>query len=96
VALDATTGAVITTFGQANLHTPQGVAVDPETGNLWVTDTSFNRLVEFASNGTFIQAYGKAGSGPGQFNNPTHIEIDGGLLYVADTWNDRIQVFSIS
>jgi DNA-binding beta-propeller fold protein YncE len=96
VALDATTGAVITTFGQANLHTPQGVAVDPDTGNLWVTDTSFNRLVEFASNGTFIQAYGKAGSGPGQFNKPTHIEIDGGLLYVADTWNDRIQVFSIS
>jgi len=61
-----------------------------------VSDTSFNRLVEFAANGTFLQAYGRAGSGQGQFNKPTHVEIDGGLLYVADTWNDRIQVFSIS
>ncbi len=96
VVLNATTGAVMDTFGQPNLHTPQGVAVDPDTGNVWVSDTSFNRLVEFAANGTFLQAYGRAGSGQGQFNKPTHVEIDGGLLYVADTWNDRIQVFSIS
>lgn len=59
------------------------------------TMTSTARLVEFTSEGTFIQAYGTAGSGQGQFNKPAHIEIDGGVLYVADTWNDRIQVFSI-
>jgi DNA-binding beta-propeller fold protein YncE len=96
VVLDAVGGSVVDTFGSTNLHQPQGVAVDPATGNVWVTDTSFNRLVEFTSSGVFIQAFGKAGSGQGQFNKPTHIEIDNGLLYVADTWNDRVQVFSIS
>jgi DNA-binding beta-propeller fold protein YncE len=73
VVLDATDRSVVDTFGSGNLHQPQGVAIDPATGNAWVTDTSFNRLVEFASTGTFIQAFGKAGSGQGQFNKPTHI-----------------------
>jgi DNA-binding beta-propeller fold protein YncE len=86
---------VVRTFGSANLHQPQGVAVDPDTGNVWVADTSFNRVVEFTDTGAFVLAFGRAGAGPGQFNKPTHIAVDGGLLYVADTWNDRVQVFSL-
>ncbi|HEY0388494.1 MAG TPA: NHL repeat-containing protein [Gaiellales bacterium] len=95
VVLDAATGDVVQTFGSANLHQPQGVAVDPDTGNIWVADTSFNRVVEFTGTGSFVLAFGRAGVGPGQFNKPTHIAVDGGLLYVADTWNDRVQVFSL-
>ena len=32
--------------------------------------------------------------GPGQFDEPVGISVDSnGLVYVADTWNQRIQVF---
>jgi DNA-binding beta-propeller fold protein YncE len=96
VVLNAATGDEIRTFGAGVLHAPQGVAVDPATGNVWVTDTSFNRVVEFSPTGALLLTFGKAGSGQSQFNKPTHIAVDNGLLYVADTWNDRIQVFSIS
>jgi hypothetical protein len=57
-------------------------------------------VLEFASNGSFIQTFGKAGSGPTQFNNPTHLEIlvSGSIakLLVMDTWNDRIQIFDVT
>ena len=50
VELNAATGAYMgTAFGTANLHSPQGVAVDPTSGNIWVSDTGFNKLVEFPS-----------------------------------------------
>jgi hypothetical protein len=43
-----------------------------------------------------VQFLGKLGTGPGQFNHPTHLVIQGNLLYVCDVWNDRIQVFNLS
>ncbi len=43
---------------------------------LWVSDTSYNRLVEFRSTGGFIQAVGYAGSGNMQFNHPAHLDVD--------------------
>src|SRR5947209_8353618 len=39
VELNATTGAYITSFGAGTLHSPQGVAVDPTSGSIWVSDT---------------------------------------------------------
>jgi hypothetical protein len=29
-------------------------------------------------------------------NHPTHVEIAGGKLYVADEYNDRIEVFTLN
>jgi DNA-binding beta-propeller fold protein YncE len=49
----------------------------------------------FDRNGTHISHFGEAGFGPGQFDEPVGISIDPeGMLYVADTWNQRIQVFT--
>jgi tripartite motif-containing protein 71 len=97
VELNSSTGAVLGWFGTGTLHSPFGVAIDPVTGNIWVTDTSYNRLVEFDSTGNYIQAFGKLGSGNGQFNRPTHLAFhqDAGghvYLYVCDTYNDRIEI----
>ena len=96
VRLNAATGAQIGGFlGVGNLHSPEGVAVDAN-GNIWVGDRAYNRVVELNASGGFVQFLGKLGTGPGQFNHPTHLVIQGNLLYVCDVWNDRIQVFNLS
>jgi hypothetical protein len=65
-----------------------------------VSDTASNRLVEYAADGTRLQALGATGGATGkahgQFNHPTHLEIYAGKLYVADEYNDRIEVFRLN
>jgi sugar lactone lactonase YvrE len=79
---------------------PSQLAIDPE-GTLWVTDSRNHRFQLFAPDGTFLTAWGEAGSGEGQFN---FLRDDGfgtgavafggdGSIYVADTSNFRIQKF---
>ncbi len=42
----------------------------------------------------FVSAWGSQGAGPGEFNEPRDIAVDGeDRLYVADTGNRRVQVF---
>jgi len=81
--------------GSQSLHSPEGVAVD-SSGNIWIGDRAFNRIVELSSTGSFLQSFGKLGTGNSQFNHPTHLVIVGNLLYVCDVYNDRIQVFNIA
>jgi sugar lactone lactonase YvrE len=52
------------------------------------------RIVKFSKDGKFIKAWGKAGSGPGEFNTPHNLAMDSkGRLFVADRGNSRIQIF---
>jgi hypothetical protein len=54
-----------------------------------------NRFEKFSSSGTFITKWGSRGSGDGQFNDPWGIAVDAsGNVFVADTGNDRVQVFA--
>jgi DNA-binding beta-propeller fold protein YncE len=95
VLLDMANGAVESTIvDAAKIHSPQGVAADSD-GNVWVADTTWNKLVEFDPAGNFIQGFGSRGSATDQFNNPTKLDFSAGLLYVADQWNDRVEVFTI-
>jgi tripartite motif-containing protein 71 len=78
------------------LSSPQGIAVDSSSGNVYVVDTANNRIKKFSSNGTFITEWGRYGTGNGSLNSPRGIALDqAGNVYVADTGNNRIQVFSI-
>jgi DNA-binding beta-propeller fold protein YncE len=96
VELDPATGKQVGSFG--SLHNPQGIAVSA-SGTVWVADTASNRLVEYAADGTLLQKLGATGGATGtahgQFNHPTHLEIYAGSLYVADEYNDRIEVFTL-
>ena len=95
IRLDIATGAQIGGYlGVGSLHSPEGVAVDG-SGNIWVGDRAYNRIVELSSAGTFVQAFGNLGTGHGQFNHPTHVAVFGTKLYVCDVWNDRVEVFDI-
>jgi DNA-binding beta-propeller fold protein YncE len=52
------------------------------------------RVIKFASDGTPITTWGSYGSAIGQFDHPHGITVDEwGNVYVADTWNHRVQKF---
>ncbi|MEX1255544.1 MAG: flippase activity-associated protein Agl23 [Dehalococcoidia bacterium] len=75
------------------LFGPRDVTIDND-GNVLVVDTGDKRIVKYNSDGQFIQAYGHAGSGPGEFNEPSSVAVGlNGDIYVADYWNRRIQHF---
>jgi DNA-binding beta-propeller fold protein YncE len=73
---------------------PHNIGVDA-SGNVYVADTSNERIQKFDSNGVFITKWGSAGSNNSQFAEPCGIDFDSsGNVYVADSYNSRIQKFS--
>ncbi len=73
---------------------PTDIAVRPD-GVFYVSDGYGNsRVVKFSAEGKFLKEWGRKGRGPGEFNLPHAIRIDGqGRVYVADRENNRVQVF---
>ncbi|XP_068836140.1 peptidyl-glycine alpha-amidating monooxygenase isoform X10 [Capricornis sumatraensis] len=81
---------------------PTDVAVDPDTGTIYVSDGYCNsRLVQFSPSGKFITQWGEASlessPKPGQFRVPHSLALVPplGQLCVADRENGRIQCFKI-
>ncbi|KAM5330365.1 peptidyl-glycine alpha-amidating monooxygenase isoform 11-T15 [Glossophaga mutica] len=79
---------------------PTDVAVDPDTGTIYVSDGYCNsRIVQFSPSGQFITQWGEESSGsnpaPGQFSVPHSLALVPHLsqLCVADRENGRIQCF---
>ena len=81
--------------GQGRFDWPCGVTVDGE-GNILVADTSNNHIQKFTTEGQFLTAVGKYGSGPLQFCGLTDIAFNtiNNKVYVADSSNNRIQVLN--
>ncbi len=77
---------------------PCDVAI-AQNGDIFVADghianVPVNRIMKFSKDGKFIKAWGKRGSGPGEFDTPHSIAIDSrGRIFVADRSNSRIQIF---
>ncbi|XP_054445991.1 peptidyl-glycine alpha-amidating monooxygenase isoform X6 [Pteronotus mesoamericanus] len=79
---------------------PTDVAVDPDTGTIYVSDGYCNsRIVQFSPSGQFIAQWGEESSGsnpaPGQLSVPHSLALVPhlGQLCVADRENGRIQCF---
>jgi tripartite motif-containing protein 71 len=79
--------------GDGQFQNPWGITI--VDGVVYVTDSQLSRVQAFDLNGAFLGKWGGYGRGPYQFANPSGIVHDAsGNLYIADTANDRIQVYS--
>ncbi len=82
----------------AAFHTPSAIAFDHE-GNLFVADTGNHAIRKVARDGavTTLAGDGTPGDQDGigraaRFNGPVGLAVDdAGIVYVADTYNDRIR-----
>lgn len=94
-------------FGPGELFVPQGVTVQDDTGNIYVSngrglnpDGSFNpdignKVEIYNPSGEYIGAVGSGGTGPGEFDEPSALEFSpkNGNLYVGDVFNNRVNVY---
>lgn len=80
--------------GDGEFIAPRRAACD-SSGDVYVSDTSLNRVQKFTNTGTYVAQVGGEGSGDGQFRSPLGIAVrSDGTVYVADLGNNRIQFFT--
>ena len=94
--------------GIENFNGPTNMVVDDD--RLYVSDTLKDRIIildlknncssgseEIQEGVCFVDEFGSGGKGEGEFDYPRGLafDSDNDLLYVADSRNDRIQVFEI-
>lgn len=98
-------GKVLLTLGKPGVagegpdmfNAPTDVAV-ARNGDIIVSDghggNTNARVVRFTRDGKFITAWGRRGSGPGEFGVNHSLAIDSaGRIFVADRSNNRIEIF---
>lgn len=102
-------GALLTSFGAGQLTNPFGIAIDQNSGAIYVSDPGGNRIVrytvtpgapptytldaDFAANGPVL------GTGTGEigdFAAPLAIDQSAGKLLVADPGNNRVERFTLA
>jgi len=64
--------------------------------DVFVLDETSHTILIYDFNGNYKSTLGSQGLAAGQFHQPSAIFYDAGLLYVADTGNNRIQIFDAS
>ncbi len=79
------------------LNGPQGIAIAPD-GTLWVAETGSNDVVHLSADlSTNIgDGFGSFGNGNYGLFDPHSLAVFGNTLYVADTYNNRVQEFDIT
>jgi uncharacterized protein (TIGR03663 family) len=82
---------------------PRDVVVD-HNGLIYVSDTGNKRIQVFDASGRYLRSFGGPGIIAGRLDEPVGLAIGpgerdasslDGLLYVADTWNLRMQVLTL-
>lgn len=81
-------------FLEGPFKRPTGIAFDAARSVLYVSDTWEHKIYTYGLDGKRVGSIGQRGSGPGEFNFPTHVAVGpGGLIYVSDSVNFRVQIF---
>ncbi len=83
-------------IGGSELLAPSGLAVDEARRRLYVIDSRKHMLLVYdLATGTLQSRVGQRGSDDAEFNMPTAVAVGpDGWIYVTDTMNCRVQVFS--
>ena len=84
-------GQFLRKFGRQGSNRLTSISIDSEDV---VYDCSNCCVSVFTCEGKFLTSFGTRGAGPGQFKNLCGIAVDkNGVVYVADTGNNRLQSF---
>ena len=82
------------------MQAPRGLDISAD-GSIYVADSRNHRIQQYAPDGTLLNSWGSfadrmQGDAPGgTFNEPWGVAVGpDGSVYVADTWNHRIQKFT--
>ncbi len=78
--------------GSGHFAQPKGVGVDAE-GHIYVVDALFDRVQIFDPKGRYLLTFGGQGGKAGNFWLPSGLFIAQDRIYVADSYNQRVQVF---
>ena len=81
--------------GRGQLIANAGVGIDKDD-NMYVGEIGNNRMQVFSRSGRVLAMWGSKGSGQGQFGNIHGVMVDKktGWVYIADTANNRVQVYA--
>jgi sugar lactone lactonase YvrE len=83
--------------GSKELGIPFGLAVDNVAKLLFVTDAFRHQVVAYTLDGKLAGRAGKLGKKEGEFAFPRGVCFSpNGILYVADSKNQRVQAFKIN
>ena len=94
---------IITGNGLFQLSSPRDIAFAPD-GTIYVSNAGTNQILHLDQDGSLLDSWGSFGASDfnlnvpapgGTFNEPWGIAVGpDGSVYVADTWNHRIQKFT--
>ena len=81
--------------GKQQFNLPDGIAVHPHTGQVYIADHGNYRIQVLNSDLSYNNSFGMKGSIIGRFNYPRDLAFDSeGNLYVVDFHNSRVQKFT--
>jgi len=76
------------------LSRPLAIGVDERNGRMYVVDYMRHTVTTYDKDGKYLFEFGGLGWGEGWFQHPRDIAVDSsGRIFVADTFNNRIEVF---
>ncbi len=86
-------GMLVRQLARPEVSDPTAIAVD-YAERVYISD-SFDDSIKIYDRNGLIESVGTSGSQNGQFRMITDLHVDNNFLYVADSANDRVQVFLI-
>nr|XP_006811695.1 PREDICTED: E3 ubiquitin-protein ligase TRIM71-like [Saccoglossus kowalevskii] len=88
-------GKLIRKFGSSEIDDSLGIAINPVTNNVYVSEYSKGYIRKYTQGGRYINSLGIQGDKQRELNRPCILAINSkGIVYVADSYNHCIQVFN--
>ncbi|XP_046384889.1 E3 ubiquitin-protein ligase TRIM32-like [Ischnura elegans] len=82
--------------GKERMLCPFGVAFSEARAEVYVSDKWCHCIHVYDTQGNWLRRFSKSGRSPGSLSSPEGIAANDSHIFVADTGNDRVQVFNAS